>query len=158
MLECDTVCYVGVDVYLDVYLARCTPLMTYTHTSEYMEVDVALRDSRHEGWYRCLSRYLSYFGIRDTYVSRHWGRQITRDIYHICHIIDMIDICCEVLEYTMHTTNVALLCVAACCSVLECVAVCWSVLHCVAVRCSMLQCVAVCCSVSQRVAVYCSVL
>jgi len=33
-----------------------------------------------------------------------------------------------------------LLCVAACCSVLQCVAVC----------CSVLQCVAVCCSVLQR--------
>ena len=144
VLECDTVCYLGIDVYPVVYLARCTPLMTYTHTSEYTEVDVALRDSRHEGWCRCLSRYLSYFGICDTFVSRHWGRHITRDIYHICHIIDMIDICCEVLEYTMHTTNVALLCVAACCSVLECVAVCRSVLGCVGVCWGVLESVGVC--------------
>ena len=37
-----------------------------------------------------------------------------------------------------------ILCVAACCSVLQCVAVWCSVLQCVAVCCSVLQCVAVC--------------
>jgi len=45
--------------------------------------------------------------------------------------------CARVL-LLLHT---AVVCVAACCSVLQCVAVCCIVLQCVAVCCSVLQCV-----------------
>ena len=45
------------------------------------------------------------------------------------------------MYYSLLQCNVV--CVVACCSVLQCVAVCCSVLQCVAVCCSVLQCVAV---------------
>jgi len=43
----------------------------------------------------------------------------------------------------MFSSTGKVICVAACCGVLQCVAVCCSVLHCVAVCCSVLQCVSI---------------
>ena len=68
--------------------------------------------------------------------------------------------CCHVLqrEPALHQWHLYLPHHCVCCSVLQCVVVCCSVLQFVTVCYSVLQCVAVCCSVLQCVAVCCSVL
>jgi len=76
-------------------------------------------------------------------------------------VLQSVAECCRVLQCVRHRAVffvMSLLCVAACCGVLQCAAVCCSVVQHVAVCCSMydvelsLWCVAMCCSVLQRVA------
>ena len=61
--------------------------------------------------------------------------------------------CCSVSGDMVKCTPKGVLCVAACCSVLQCVAVCYSVLQYGPECCRVLQCVALCCSAFQRTAV-----